>query len=389
MRIGRDVPSPKIRVAAYQWVIADNKAPVGWRPLTWADLEKATGEKPPELPLQPVRDVRFAVDYGPFLYGGADPFTAPTLPADVAAVPNDWSKWPVDRVAQVFIENDDVKALLSEKFSDQLAAIGATMSKLEARAADSSNSRKLRKLKIPDEVGLYYWGAKMRVDMKLRAEGNNEFSGTLSDLKESVKFYARGENYDTPTKLITLVPPPMLTELKRDEYHPAYLYHKAPYADAKDLPSEWKPYQADPTKLKGLKHILRDQAVSLTGDKSRFDIPMGSEFVLYGSRIRNSSKRRSCRSPESSPASKRIRPTRGRFACRSRTATQFATSSRPPTRGSSPARPNSKYSSATPTTSRASGRFKSLSKKTGRRKSMSWSMSFARSAASTCVRRRR
>ncbi len=282
MRIGRDVPSPKVRVAAYKWVIADNKAPVGWRPLTWADLEKATGDKPPELPLQPVRDVRFAVDYGPFLYGSAHPFTSPTLPADVAMVPDDLSKWPVDRVEQVFLENEDVKALLSEKFSSQLAAITETMNRLEARAADSSNSRKLRKLKIPDEVELNYWGAKTRVDMKLRGEGNNEFSGTLSDLKESVRFYARGENYDTPTKLITLVPPPMLTELKRDEYHPAYLYHKAPFADAKDLPSELKPYQADPTKLKGLKHILRDQAVSLTGDKSRFDIPLGSEFVLYG-----------------------------------------------------------------------------------------------------------
>ena len=118
--------------------------------------------------------------------------------------------------------------------------------------------------------------------MKLRGEANNEFSGTLSDLKESVKFYARGENYDTPTKLITLVPPPMLTELKRDEFHPAYLYHKAPYADAKDLPNDQKPYQADPTKLRGMKHILHDQAISLTGDKSRFDIPMGAEFVLMG-----------------------------------------------------------------------------------------------------------
>ena len=27
MRIGRDVPSPKIRVAAYQWVVADPRPP--------------------------------------------------------------------------------------------------------------------------------------------------------------------------------------------------------------------------------------------------------------------------------------------------------------------------------------------------------------------------
>ena len=118
--------------------------------------------------------------------------------------------------------------------------------------------------------------------MKLRGEANNEFAGTLSDLKETVKFHARGENYYTPTKQITLVPPPMLTELKRDEFHPAYLYHKAPYAEAQELPDEQKPYQTDPTKLKGLRHVLREQAVSLTGDRSRFDIPIGAEFVLYG-----------------------------------------------------------------------------------------------------------
>jgi hypothetical protein len=281
IRIGRDQPSPRLRVAAYKWVVADNKAAAGWRPLTWADLN-ALGVSPTELPLQPVRDARFAVNYGPFLYGAAHPFTAPTLPTDVADVPEDPAHWAVDRVEQVFVQSDDVRAILAAKFQAQLDAIDQTLQALEAKAADPSNSRKLRKLKIPDEVELSYWGAKTRVDMKLRAEANNEFAGTLSDLKETVKFHARGENYYTPDKQITLVPPPMLTELKRDEYHPAYLYHKAPYADPKDLPDEQKPYLADPKQLKGLKHVLHDQAVSLTGDKSRFDIPMGAEFVLSG-----------------------------------------------------------------------------------------------------------
>jgi hypothetical protein len=281
MRIGRDVPSPRLRVAAYKWVIADNKAPAGWRPLTWADLNTISAGAP-ELPLQPVRDARFAVHYGPFLYGAAHPFTAPTLPTDVADVPDDPAKWPVDRVEQVFVQNDEVRGILAAKFQDKLDLIDGVLKQLDERAADPSNSRKLRKLKIPDEVELSYWGAKTRVDMKLRAEANNEFAGTLSDLKETVKFHARGENYYTPDKQITLVPPPMLTELKRDEFHPAYLYHKAPNAEVSDLPEEQKPYHADPQKLKGLKQVLRDQAVSLTGDKSRFDIPLGAELVLSG-----------------------------------------------------------------------------------------------------------
>ena len=119
MRIGRDVPSPRIRVAAFKWVVADSKAPVGWRPLTWADLEKTTGEKPPELPLQPVRDARFAVTYGPFLYGSAHLFVAPTLPTDIADVPDDLKLWPVDRVEQVFVDNDEVRSMLLRQVRGQ------------------------------------------------------------------------------------------------------------------------------------------------------------------------------------------------------------------------------------------------------------------------------
>jgi hypothetical protein len=286
MRIGRDAPSPKIRVAAYQWVIADSKAPVGWRPLTWADVPTVLpkGTEVATLPLQPIRDARFAVDLGPLLYGSAHPFTAPTLPADLAGVPDDPAKWPVDRVQQVFVENPEVQAILGSRFESDMAKITAVLKQLDDRAADPGMARTLRKLEIPREVSLSYKGAKTKVEMTLRGEANNEFTGTLADLKESVRFTARGENYRTQEKLITLVPPPMLQELKRDEYHPAYLYHKAPFADAKDLEGdpEQKPYLANPKLLKGVRHVLRDQVVSLTGDRSRFDIPMGTEFTLTG-----------------------------------------------------------------------------------------------------------
>ena len=286
MRIGRDAPSPKIRVAAYQWVIADTKAPVGWRPLTWADVPGVlpNGTEVAALPLQPIRDARYAVDLGPMLYGAAHPFTAPTLPSDLAGVPDDPAEWPVDRVQQVFVDSPDVQAVLGSKYESDTAKIAGVFQALDERAADPGMARTLRKLEIPREVSLSYRGAKTKVEMTLRGEANNEFTGTLADLKESVRFTARGENYRTPEKLITLVPPPMLQELKRDEYHPAYLYHKAPFADAKDLDGdpEQKPYLANPKLLKGVRHVLRDQVVSLTGDRSRFDIPMGAEFVLTG-----------------------------------------------------------------------------------------------------------
>lgn len=283
IRVGRDVPNPRVRVAAYSFVWADSEKPMGWRPLTWADAAKVLpADAVPPLPLQQVRDARYAVDFGPFLYGSAHPFQAPTLPTDITHVPDEASQWPIDRVEQVFVQNEEVKAMLASKHGDTLAAIERAIAQLSEKATDPAMSRTMRKLKIPDEVELKYWGLKTSVEMKLRPEPNNEFSGVLSDLKESVRFFARGENFDTATKIITLVPPPTLTELKRDEEHPAYLYHKAPFVDAKDLPNDQKPYLADPQLLKGVKHILKDQAISLTGDKSRFDIPVGTEFTLKG-----------------------------------------------------------------------------------------------------------
>jgi len=341
MRIGRDVPSPRIKVAAYQWVCADSKERDGWRPLTWADLQALFGTTPPGLPLRQIREARFAVDYGPFLYGTAHLFTTPTLPGDVTGVPDDPAAWPVDRVEQVFVQNDEVRALLAAKDTPDLEAIEETFRRLEEKAADPSLSRTLRKLKIPDEVELNYWGTKTRVDMKLRAEGNNEFAGTLSDLKETVKFHARGENYYTPTKKITLVPPPMLTELKRDEYHPAYLYHKAPFAEAAGLDAEQKPYQTDPARLRGLKHVLRDQAVSLTGDKSRFDIPFGAELVLFGRSDKELTEALLLPKSGKFPGIDPEVATRTRSSSPSRAGTRSSSSSPPPTAGPSPARPSS------------------------------------------------
>src|SRR4051794_19552986 len=130
LRIGRDQPSPRIRVAAYKWVVADSKAAAGWRPMTWADLDKV-GVAPTQLPLEPVRDARFAVDFGPFLYGAAHPFTAPNLPADVATVPDDPAKWPVDRVEQVFVQSEDVRAIVPAKYQPQLDAVDQALQALD------------------------------------------------------------------------------------------------------------------------------------------------------------------------------------------------------------------------------------------------------------------
>ena len=57
----------------------------------------------------------------------------------------------------------------------------------------------------------------------------------LGDLKESFQFRVRGEDYETATRSITLVPPPMISSLLRDEFRPAYLYHRPPLTDGDEI----------------------------------------------------------------------------------------------------------------------------------------------------------
>src|SRR5260221_12037375 len=61
----------------------------------------------------------------------------------------------------------------------------------------------------------------------------------------------------------------MLTKLEKDEYVPAYQYHRLP-ADG------------GPQDLKGKKQERLGQGVSLTGSTSRIDIVYGSDLVLHG-----------------------------------------------------------------------------------------------------------
>jgi hypothetical protein len=92
----------------------------------------------------------------------------------------------------------------------------------------------------------------------------------LSDLKESVQFYVQGEDYSTyPYRRITLVPPPLLTRLEKDEFVPAYPYYRPP-ADG------------TLTDLKGQKQARTGLGVSLAGALSRLEIARGGDLILRG-----------------------------------------------------------------------------------------------------------
>jgi hypothetical protein len=228
LRVGRNAPPPAVRVRALKWVIADAAAPEGWRALTWADLTAG----------------------------------ALGLRAEPAIVPAEWQDWPVDRI-EMAMDKADLPVTV------QAEALRQAFQQLEQKAADPSMARRLRKLLIPDGVVVYYRGETIRSEQTLKKQADQEYSGVLSDLKESVRFRVNGEDYYTPYQRITVVPPPSLVELTRDEEQPAYLYHRPPVG-------------AEPSYLKGKKQLFEDLPVSLSGSASHIDVPAGTNVVLRG-----------------------------------------------------------------------------------------------------------
>lgn len=253
LRIGRDAPSPRLRVQALKWVIADAATPEGWRALRWSDLSQ-TWLFGPSVPRLPVA------------------LLVPPSEAATVAPPDDPS-WTLDRVEKLLEQEETRRRLLAGGMTaEEYEALRGVFDVLEQRTASAAMTRRLRKLQIPSDVRVHYWGVKSTEEapMARQQTGTNEYSIVLSDLKESIRFYVEGEDYATyPYRRITLVPPPMLIHLEKDEYLPAYPYHRPP---------------ADGTAedLKGKRQSRRAVGVSLTGSVSRLEIASGSDLVLRG-----------------------------------------------------------------------------------------------------------
>lgn len=253
LRIGRDAPSPRIRVQALKWVIADEASAEGWRPLRWSDLSRdwLLGPSVPALPIVLLMP----------------PAASATPP------PADDPFWTLDRIEGLLEQEETRRRLLAGGITaEEYEALRGVFEVLDQKAAAAAMSRRLRKLEVPADVRIHYWGARSRDEapMARQQTGVNEFSVVLSDLKESVRFYVEGEDYTTyPYRRITLVPPPMLIRLEKDEFLPAYPYHRPP-ADGTS---------AD---LKGKKQARTGVGVSLTGTASRMEIARGADLILRG-----------------------------------------------------------------------------------------------------------
>ena len=232
LRVGKGAPiPPKISARVYQWVVVDRKSYDGWRPMTVADLGT----------------------YGCAISSEAAPETT------------------VDDFLKL---GNDETARLSEN--------------LDAAAADLNNTRKLRKLVVPSSLAMTYnvITTRSRMDLMLNLDSNGTFSNDIPGLSESVRFSIAAEDYVSQRKTITVVAPPTLIELYRDEYQPAYLHHAAPILskEEKDALAAQNvlAISNDQFALRGLRQARPNQAISITSDRSLFSVPLGTELTIVG-----------------------------------------------------------------------------------------------------------
>jgi hypothetical protein len=320
-RVGLDSNvAPKIRVRAYRWVGANPNAKAGWSPLRWDDLAKPeykallggdaptlpaaiTSQRPPEtvwtvdlveltlngspvqqrLVLQQVADRLDTIvaghaelghqkdDNGGIHFVIKEKEAAPegdrwralkwadlrVLDTTIPDVPQGWEP-EVDAV---------VKRLEKEGVKDVPALKTGVLDRLEAATETGEKDRVVRKLTVPATVYVLAAGATTRNDMSLDKNADNEYTGIFQDLKETINFRVRGEDFFTPAKTITLVPPPGLEEIMSKQWRPAYAYYNVPVG-------------ATVEDFRNRKQVFPNRPLTMTGSESRVEIPAGSDIEL-------------------------------------------------------------------------------------------------------------
>jgi hypothetical protein len=239
MKIAKDAPAPRVRVRASRWVVAAPGTRDGWRAMLWSDVT-------------------------PDLVGT----TVPDMGATVKK-PTDPATLTVDAVDVAFRDAPpDLRERLKEVVgSTTHADLMRTLDSLDALADNPAMARKVRKLAIPDALTLSYAGATVEGSSTLNPEGNHEFATKIEGLKETVEFGVRAADFRTATRAIKLVPAPLIRKLAATQFQPAYLHHAPPQDQG---------YPA----LAGLRQRLADRDLALTGKKSLFSVPTGTELVL-------------------------------------------------------------------------------------------------------------
>lgn len=297
MRIGRDESRPDLQVRAYQWVVADGMAVGGWRPLTWGDLPTLVDSSllaRVNLPAQwggwqmDLDDLDSKVPSGvvPAALQGK---TASVVRAEMAQPEMtkaaagfeqliadwlNWQTWTLDRISNQ-LNMDAVRRALGTEQPEAQKALADVLGRIEELTGDVTMERRLRKLVLPEfasedpdrQIVFYYWGKNTKITTGPdRSGASNSFLFGLGDLKESVEFTIQALDYSTPVLSIKLVPPPGVAGVYVDKQEPAYLYYRL---------------QGDQLPLKGKKQIFKKVPVSVTGEASIVQVPIGTNLTLF------------------------------------------------------------------------------------------------------------
>ncbi|HEY1186398.1 MAG TPA: hypothetical protein VGE74_02025 [Gemmata sp.] len=275
--VSRDVATVPVTARAYKWVIADPAVREGWRPLKWSDVTKdLVGRDVPEIDLAALRK-------------SDEPESG--FPASA-------SDWTVDAVEARLYAPDEVtedaaltggqayRAELRQKLGDKYGAAQEVFKALHEQADRPSMGRTLRKLELtrpevkPDENGnpvvvqeplklqFFYRGVKFKGKGDLTPKQNNEYTGDVSGLKEDVNFSVEADDFETPLRRIRLIPPPTLRRLFRVQEEPAYLHHAPPQG-------------AGFGDLRGKRQLMNEKNLSLTGERSVFVVPAGTQLTIH------------------------------------------------------------------------------------------------------------
>jgi len=289
MRIGRDEARPDITVRAVKWAVADSKIVGGWRSLRVSDLPRflpsdvlAGVNVPADSPawIVDLDDLDRSVPNGvfPLAWQGksagevrsalagdnrlAEEIAQAKVGPALAAL-LDWRQWTVDQI-EIQLAEKRVRTALGE---EQAKALQNVLAKVDEVASQTAMSRSLRQLVIPTEVSTVFRGETTKSEMTAKQFAEHKYLMPLKDLTESATFYVRGNDAFTPTRSIVLAPPPVVIKMLIDKEEPAYVYHRV---------------QGDQAILKGKRQIFRNYEVSVTGDLTTIDVPMGSSLVLTG-----------------------------------------------------------------------------------------------------------
>jgi hypothetical protein len=236
------------------WVLPLGPETANWRPMYAKDVERVFKGRP-NMPAPP-ETLTTVLAEGSFF--GRVSVSGSEREYDVVE--------PVPSGTLPMIEPNNHKL---GSMADELTALRKLLDDLAAVADRPSMGRKLRHLDVPQGVTLAYTGTRTAGGGNMSAERGNEFGGEVVGMTESVEFVVKAEDYRTPPRPITLVSTPLLTRLARTEYQPAYLHHAPPQGE--DYPG-----------LRHLRQRLPDKDAALTGDRTVFAVPTGTELEVRG-----------------------------------------------------------------------------------------------------------